>query len=192
MHKSFTMLKWCRSSWPTPHGDDQVVMVTTWFWWHWTKCPRSFYCITFSEVPMLWPNLCNQVVKLTTWSCTTEVRGRCKKNQRTNFVRWFSGIPRCSPSTAMYASTPVRTYIAKRPKRAIYAILYSTEVVWIILIQAARFRSSSHFENLISVLSSSFVKKLSTLSPINISWSFWPTEKQVILSQEQISKLKSR
>ena len=33
----------------------------------------------------------------------------------------------------MYASTPVRTYIAKSPKRAIYAILYSTEVVWVIL-----------------------------------------------------------
>ena len=112
------------------------------------------------------------------------------ENQRTNFVRWFSGIPRCSPPSAMYASTPVRTYIAKSPKRAIYAILYGAEVVWVILTQTTQFRSSSHFENLISVVSSSFVKKLSTLSPINISWSFWPTEKQVILSQEQISKLK--
>ena len=112
------------------------------------------------------------------------------ENQRTDFVRWFSGIPRCSPPSAMYASTPVRTYIAKSPKRAIYAILYSTEVVWVILTQTTRFRSSSHFENLISVVSSSSVKKISTLSPINISWSFWPTEKQVILSQEQISKLK--
>ena len=45
----------------------------------WTKCPHSFYCITFSEVHLLWSNPCNQVVKMTTWSCTTEVRGRCEK-----------------------------------------------------------------------------------------------------------------
>ena len=30
------------------------------------KMSTFFYCITFSEVHMLWSNLCNQVVKLTT------------------------------------------------------------------------------------------------------------------------------
>lgn len=29
IHESFTMLKWCRSSWPTPHGDDQDVRKST-------------------------------------------------------------------------------------------------------------------------------------------------------------------
>ena len=57
--------------------------------------------------------------------------------------------------------TPVRTYIAKSPKRAIYAILYGAEVVWVILTQTNRFRSSSHFENLISVISFFLYKKVS-------------------------------
>lgn len=59
--------------------------------------------------------------------------------------------------------TPVRTYIAKSPKRAIYAILYGAEVVWVILTQTNRFRSSSHFENLISVISFFLYKKVSIL-----------------------------
>ena len=46
---------------------------------------------------------------------------------------------------------PVRTYIAKSPKRAIYAILYDTEVAWVKMTQATPLRSSSHFENLILV-----------------------------------------
>ena len=33
IHESFTMLKWCQSSWPGPHGFDQVVTVTTWSRW---------------------------------------------------------------------------------------------------------------------------------------------------------------
>ena len=79
IHESFTTLKWLWTFCPQPHRFVRVVTATTRFWWHWTKCPHSFYCITFLEVHLLWSNPCNQVVILTTWSCTTELRGRCEK-----------------------------------------------------------------------------------------------------------------
>ena len=78
--------------WPSCHGDNLALVAldnlssataslneTLKFWNRSGQNVHVFYCITFSEVHMLWSNLCNQVVKLTTWSCTTEVRGRCEK-----------------------------------------------------------------------------------------------------------------
>lgn len=156
MHKSFTMLKWCRSSWPTPHGDNQVVMATTRLWWHWTKWP----------VPLLYPRKLQMaevgVDKMSTWSCTAEVRGRCEKINgqilSVDFLKY-----RDVHLPLLCTHPPVRTYIAKSPKRAIYAILYGAEVVWVRTTQTNRFQSSSHFENLISVISFFLYKKVSIL-----------------------------
>ena len=51
---------------------------------------------------------------------------------------------------AVYVRTePVHTYIAKTPKRAIYTILYDTELVWVKMTQTNRFQPSYHFDNLI-------------------------------------------
>ena len=47
---------------------------------------------------------------------------------------------------AMYVRTePVHTYIAKSPKRAIYTILYDTELLWAILTQTTMIK----FERLV-------------------------------------------
>ena len=65
---------------------------------------------------------------------------------------------------AMYVRTePVHTYIAKSPKRAIYTLLYDTELVWVILTQTNR---------------------------VPIKSLFGLTKNQVVSSQKQISKLK--
>ena len=65
---------------------------------------------------------------------------------------------------AVYVRTePVHTYIAKSPKRAIYTLLYDTELVWVILTQTNR---------------------------VPIKSLFGLTKNQVVSSQKQISKLK--
>lgn len=69
---------------------------------------------------------------------------------------------------AMYVRTePVHTYIAKSPKRAIYTILYYTELVWVILTQTTMIK----FEYLAPQSNKMVLCGLRFLSiPTNPSW----------------------